>query len=73
MEVEQRKRDKHLQAVDSTKKLFIDQILRRTCFDDTNDAFEEVIQAHIRGKSSTASQDTIEKQKAKEIQKIRNS
>ena len=48
---EQRRREKHLQQVDSTKKLFIDQILRRNCLFDEPDIFNEIIEANLRGES----------------------
>ena len=69
---EQRKRDKHLQQVDQTKKLFIDQILRRNCLDDEADVFDEIVEATLKGDTTAYTQTELEQRKKQEIQKIKN-
>jgi len=64
---EQRKRDKHLQQVDQTKKLFIDQILRRNCLDDEADVFDEIVEATLKGDTTAYTQTELEQRKKQEI------
>jgi len=46
--------------VDQTKKLFINQILRRNCLDDEADVFDEIVQATLKGDTTAYTQTELE-------------
>lgn len=67
---EGKKREKQLLQMDHTKKLFIDNILRRSCTIGDNDIYDEIVEAFMRGEQpSNTEQD---KRKAVQMQMIRN-
>ena len=49
-----KKRDKHLMQLDDTKRMYIDQILRKTQYADDFDFFTEIVGVPLEAEEGTA-------------------
>jgi hypothetical protein len=70
-----KRREKHIMQMDNTKRMYIDQILRKTTFCDDFDYFSEVVGIGPDGQVEQANltKEQLQQKSLQNKQKLRNS